>query len=178
MDQAELEAMLGRGPVLGGVLSYLMSSLDRLASAPFAHLAKGGDPISLHHAVEYITANEMTNTIFILHFVDDRAAVRDVNNQLQRRREEEGEKGGGASAESSAGSNFNSEDDGSLLRLFLSPGAMRRELPPPSIPAATAIGAAPDTGAFRFDLAEALQALPSKTRRLVHTVAIIDAFHT
>ena len=161
MDQAELEAMLGRGPVLGGVLSYLMSSLDRLASAPFAHLAKGGDPISLHHAVEYITANEMTNTIFILHFVDDRAAVRDVNVR---------EEIYAADPSEVTANSGGSDDTESLLGMFLCSRAAHGE--------ASAASAGARVGASRFELVDALRALPPKSQRLVHTVAILDAFYT
>jgi hypothetical protein len=70
----ELERLLQK-PVVGKYLKYVMKSLDVLVSTPFCYLAKKSDPISLQLAVHYIVNNELTNNIYILHFVDDRKII-------------------------------------------------------------------------------------------------------
>ncbi len=79
----ELEGILVR-PVMGRALTYLMNSLDNIVSAPFVYLAKGSDPISVHLAVEYICANELSNNIYVVHFVDDSKAIR-LHNTFRNR---------------------------------------------------------------------------------------------
>jgi hypothetical protein len=72
----EMEQIIRRRPFMGKLLNYFMTSLDNITSAPFVYLCKKPDPISIHHAVEYITNNEMTNFIYVVHFVDDRKAIK------------------------------------------------------------------------------------------------------
>jgi hypothetical protein len=72
----EMEQILRKRPMMGKVLKYFMTSLDNITSAPFVYLCKKADPISIHRAVSYISNNEMTNLIYVVHFVDDRKAIR------------------------------------------------------------------------------------------------------
>jgi hypothetical protein len=72
----EMETILAQKPIMGKVLRYFMTSLDNITSAPFVYLCKCPDPISIHRAVDYITNNEMTKVIYVVHFVDDRKAIR------------------------------------------------------------------------------------------------------
>ena len=67
-------------PIRGRMLSYCMKSLDDIVNEPFLYFAKYPDPVSLHLAMEYITNNEQSDTIYIVHFVDDRA----LRKQLQQ----------------------------------------------------------------------------------------------
>ncbi len=50
---------------------------------PFVYFAKRPDPISLHSAMEYVAANEQSDTIYVIHFVDDREACRGEWSELQ-----------------------------------------------------------------------------------------------
>jgi hypothetical protein len=70
----ELQRLLQR-PLIGKYLKYVMKSLDTVVSTPFCYLAKKSDPISLQLAVHYIVNNELTNNIYVLHFVDDRKLI-------------------------------------------------------------------------------------------------------
>jgi hypothetical protein len=72
----EMEQIIRKRPIMGKVLQYFMTSLDNITSAPFVYLCKKPDPISIHRAVSYISNNEMTNLIYVVHFVDDRKAIR------------------------------------------------------------------------------------------------------
>jgi len=56
----------------GRILSCLSKSLDSIVNEPFAVFAKHPNPITLHVAIEYIVQNEQSDSIFIIHFVDDR----------------------------------------------------------------------------------------------------------
>jgi hypothetical protein len=71
----ELETIMSK-QVVGQVLTYFMTSLDAIVSEPFVYLAKGCDPIAVHQVVEYIAANELSNHIFVVHFVDNRRAIK------------------------------------------------------------------------------------------------------
>lgn len=61
-----------RNPLQGKMLEYCIRSLDNIVSEPFVYFAKRPDPISIHTAIEYISNNELTDTIYVIHFVDDR----------------------------------------------------------------------------------------------------------
>ena len=54
------------------ILNTLMTTLDRVVGEPFVYFAKRADPISLHNALQYIIENELSDNIYIVHFVDDR----------------------------------------------------------------------------------------------------------
>jgi hypothetical protein len=84
----EMEQIIRRRPLMGKLLNYFMTSLDNITSAPFVYLCKKPDPISIHHAVEYITNNEMTNFIYVVHFVDDRKAIKMRKAFLNKAREQ------------------------------------------------------------------------------------------
>lgn len=70
----EIQDLLKR-PLVGRHLKYLMQSLDSVVSTPFCYLAKNSDPISLQLAMNYIEANELSNNIYVIHFVDDRKVI-------------------------------------------------------------------------------------------------------
>ena len=61
-----------KNPLRGQLLSYFMKSLDKIVNEPFLYFAKRPDPVSLHLAMEYIANNELNDTIYIVHFADDR----------------------------------------------------------------------------------------------------------
>jgi hypothetical protein len=61
-----------QNPIRGQLLTYFMESLDKIVNEPFLYFAKRPDPVSLHLAMEYIANNEQSDTIFIVHFADDR----------------------------------------------------------------------------------------------------------
>lgn len=54
------------------ILNSLMTTLDQVVGEPFVYFAKRADPISLHNALQYIIENELSDNIYIVHFVDDR----------------------------------------------------------------------------------------------------------
>jgi hypothetical protein len=65
-------------PIRGRLVTYLTQTLDRIVNEPFAYFAKRPDPISLHLAIEYITQNELSDSIYIIHFADDRKLYKDL----------------------------------------------------------------------------------------------------
>lgn len=70
-------------PIRSKLLTAVMSSLDSIVSEPFVYFAKRPDPVSIHMALEYIVANEQSNNIFVVHFVDDRLLCRNVQNEVR-----------------------------------------------------------------------------------------------
>eukprot|EP01039_Chlorochromonas_danica_P009568 gene9568-10575_t len=75
-------------------LRYCLLRVEAIVAQPFAYLCKSADPIALHQALEYVVNNEVSNHIYVVHFVDDRAALC-AHNQLMekldgmKKREEE-----------------------------------------------------------------------------------------
>lgn len=72
-----------KNPVQGNILSYLVKSLDSIVNEPFLYFAKRPDPVSIHMAIEYIVNNEMSDNIFVVHFVDDRKISKDLWKSAQ-----------------------------------------------------------------------------------------------
>ena len=66
------EEIIMNRPIHGKLLSYCMDELDKIVSEPFVYFAKRPDPISIHMAMEYISSNEQSDIIYVIHFVDDR----------------------------------------------------------------------------------------------------------
>jgi hypothetical protein len=84
-DMAEIEAVLRtRAPWLKKLMYHLVSSIDTILSTPFVYLAKGSDPIAVQQAIDYITSNELTNNIIVLHFVDDRKPAK-IHTHVMRK---------------------------------------------------------------------------------------------
>ncbi len=65
-------------------LEYFMESLEQIISTPIVYLSKTLDPASLNLALEYITSNELTNNILIVHFVDDRKYIKTHQQIISR----------------------------------------------------------------------------------------------
>jgi amino acid transporter len=70
-NDSEVQQLLSV-PHVGNVLKHCITALDKLVDTPFVYLAKKADPDSILHAIEYICSNELTNTIYVVHFCDDR----------------------------------------------------------------------------------------------------------
>lgn len=62
-------------------LRYCLLQVEAIVAQPFAYLCKSPDPIALHQALEYIVNNEVSNHIYVIHFIDDRPALY-AHNQL------------------------------------------------------------------------------------------------
>lgn len=62
-------------------LRYCLVQVEAMVAQPFAYLCKSPDPIALHQALEYIVNNEVSNHIYVIHFIDDRPALY-AHNQL------------------------------------------------------------------------------------------------
>eukprot|EP01033_Poteriospumella_lacustris_P001254 gene1254-915_t len=77
----EMDRIIMRRSLTSRVLNYCMKRLDDIVSEPFVYLCKGPDPVAVHLALEYITNNEVTNQIYVVHFVDDRQAMQ-MNNRV------------------------------------------------------------------------------------------------
>ncbi len=181
----ELEKLLRR-PIIGSYLRYLMHSLEQLVSMPFCYLAKTSDPISLQLAVTYIDNNELSNNIYILHFVDDRKAISAFTEYKKQYEAHHGFALDSSSPdleslrsvyptsrriteeEYSSGippvNDIKLPKHGFVLNLFIKPSLLGNE------------GEA--SIASKFSLEAALPALPYETQQLLHNVAILDAFYT
>ena len=72
----ELDAVANNNWLTAWLLSFFMKQLDDILKEPVAYLCKQPNPVSLHLALEYLTDNELTNNIVILHFVDDREVMK------------------------------------------------------------------------------------------------------
>jgi hypothetical protein len=62
-------------------LRFCLLNIETIVAQPFAYLCKSPDPIALHQAIEYIVNNEVSNHIYVIHFVDDRPTLY-AHNQL------------------------------------------------------------------------------------------------
>jgi hypothetical protein len=71
----EIERVLSV-PCMKPFMEYMVRSLDKIVSTPFVYLAKGSNPTAVQQAVQYISNNELTSNIIVLHFVDDRKSAR------------------------------------------------------------------------------------------------------
>lgn len=153
----ELDGIMVR-PILGRMLHYFMSSLDSIVSAPFVYLAKSSDPIAVHQAVEYICANELSNNIYIVHFMDDRKAIRH-HNTFRNRVYKEVRFGRMDKAEADKKCN-------SLLLQMFTDGT------------SSLAGGTGGYDAEHFNLSDGTKGLSTTAKRLVNTVAILDTFYT
>ena len=77
----ELQYVLNHAYV-GPIMRYFMRSIDNIVSLPFIYLSKDSDPIALHTAIKYIDNNELSNNIYVIHFVDDRRVVK-LQSEIQ-----------------------------------------------------------------------------------------------
>lgn len=64
--------------IRGKLLTYFINSLESIVTEPFVYFAKLPDPVTLHLAIEYISRNEQSDNIYIVHFVDDREFSKDL----------------------------------------------------------------------------------------------------
>jgi hypothetical protein len=137
-----------------------MSSLDEIVGTPFVYLAKRSDPINLHAAVEYISSNESTNNIFVVHFVDDRHAI-GVHHKIMRRVNAEVQEGK-ITAQQAASYNA------SLWKQMFQAGS----------PNSTVLQQASADGSMDMSLLRSLKSVSHETQQLVKTVALMDTFFT
>jgi hypothetical protein len=72
----ELDAVIAHNRIAGWMLVSVMKALDGILKEPFAYLCKVPDPMILRMAMEYINNNDLTNYIYLLHFVDDKDVMR------------------------------------------------------------------------------------------------------
>ena len=162
-------------PIVGKMLTYLMDSLDNITSAPFVYLTKSSDPISLHRAVEYITANEMTNHIYVVHFVDDRKAIR-MRKVFNTKAQEQVAAGRIREADALKFSDnllldMFQDDNNNLFRSAFRTDAEGNDDGDDG-------DGGDGTNSNTFSLRLAINTLPPQVQKLVHTVSILDAFYT
>ena len=169
-------------PIVGSLLTWLMDSLDTLTSAPFIYLTKSSNPIDLHRAVQYISANEMSNHIYVVHFVDDRKAIR-LRSVFSERAQEQINLGHLAPTDvDKFGDNLLMhmfQDDANLFSFHGNSQAEDENVT--RARAATyvdAAKAAKEQTHYQFELRNALTCMSADVQKLVHTVAILDAFYT
>lgn len=70
------------------LMSYFMRSLDDIVKEPFVYFAKRPDPVALHRAIQYISDNELSDNIYIVHFIDDRRYCGNIWEQCKSIEEE------------------------------------------------------------------------------------------
>jgi polyhydroxyalkanoate synthesis regulator phasin len=157
---AEMESVL-RVPVLKKVMHHLMSSLDAIVATPFVYLSKGSDPVSLQLAIEYITSNELTSNIIVVHFVDDRKSAT-LHHKVMRRVSSIVEKGEMEKEEAEKYA------DNLLKRTFAGGTSMHSEHEHAS-----------DDGESNvmFDFEDSASLLSENVQQLVKTVSLLDTFH-
>jgi hypothetical protein len=131
------------------LLAYLMKSLDSIVSEPFVYFAKRADPISMHNAVQYICDNELSDNIYIVHFVDDRKIL---NERRSIRRQSIADVKAGDSDD------IDRRFNDLYLHMFMSKGG--------------------DEFDTNFTADRALEVIPLEAHQLVDTVAILGCFFT
>lgn len=201
----DLELILQR-PMIGKYLKYLMKSLDELVSQPFCYLAKHSDPISLQLAINYINNNELSNNIYILHFVDDRKVINafeEYNNEyhhyLHNINNDDHLEQGGIEGENGISTrkrrySFQLPDNGMVLKLLMkSPNKKGGDKDKDNRTSldGTELGSGDNMSdrmmeeekssevsvMNQFTLESCVTTLPTETQQLLQNVAILDAFY-
>ena len=163
------------GKQQGKILSYLSTSLDRIVTQPFGFFAKHPNPISLHIAIEYIVQNEESDSIFIVHFVDDRKFYdthkkcnQDEGEEVFIKESFEDEVSSSVEMKESCGQNghsINNETQSLFLRRMLQHGAT--------------LSCVDDPEGIGLDLLDQHRtALPEEAQQLIDYVAILDTCYT
>lgn len=65
-------------------LLFCMESLEQIIATPVVFLCKSLDPPVLNAAMEYISSNELTNSIMVVHIVDDRKLIKTQQQIVDR----------------------------------------------------------------------------------------------
>lgn len=149
-------------PIRGLVLNYFMESLDKIVEEPFLYFAKRPDPASLHLAMEYISNNELSDTIYVVHFVDDRSIYPKIFDATGAYTVE-------SKLEDVPESTRVSEDDIKYRELLLrNISALRFD----------DVEASNDSSFVRDNLFDSFEPfLPEDARRLAQYVSILDTFY-
>jgi hypothetical protein len=169
----EMDRIIMRRSLTSRVLNYCMKRLDDIVSEPFVYLCKGPDPVAVHLALEYITNNEVTNQIYVVHFVDDRQAMQ-MNNRVVNACKTAGQRHPCPS--DPAVSTEHDDDNEEVMVEHQQKGTalmlrMFTERHPET-------GHDENGGEEGFDLDRVLRMMPSKAKQLMHLVHIIDTFYT
>ncbi len=201
----DLELILQR-PMIGKYLKYLMKSLDELVSQPFCYLAKHSDPISLQLAINYINNNELSNNIYILHFVDDRKVINafeeytnEYHHYLHNINNDDHLEQGGIEGENGISTrkrrySFQLPDNGMVLKLLMkSPNKKGGDKDKDNRTSldGTELGSGDNMSdrmmeeekssevsvMNQFTLESCVTTLPTETQQLLQNVAILDAFY-
>lgn len=188
----DLELILQR-PLVGKYLKYLMKSLDELVSQPFCYLTKHSDPISLQLAINYIDANELSNNIYILHFVDDRKVVNafeEYRNEFNYYLNDAHAPANGAEEGRRRRASFQLPDNGMVLKMLMKPPESNKKkndggkdgrfsLDDTDIGSGEASEekSSEFSVANQFTLDSCVTILPAETQQLLQNVAILDAYY-
>lgn len=179
VEMLELEGVMVN-PLMGRMLTYCMNSLDTILTSPFAFLVKAGDPVSIHLAVEYMYANELSNNIYIIHFVDDRTTLHQENALRKLYATKAATKGISDALSAENIEKFEKHRAGYLLKKFstehrdiISSTATHEELfLDHQEGGATSVMDEKD-----FGLRPALHGLPPNAQKIVRIVSVIDTFY-
>ena len=154
----ELGEVLNK-PLLGPALQNALKALNDVVSEPMVFLAKTDDPLCLHEAIDYVIANELTQHMIVVHFVDDRPVL-DKFVEYTRRLD----------GRQLPPEQYDDKLNKALLKSFMTPLDNTSEA---SAGAAENDGA-PDT----FLLSRAWPVVPGNVFQLIENVAILDAFYS
>lgn len=168
----EMDRIIMRRSLTSRVLNYCMKRLDDMVSEPFVYLCKGPDPVAVHLALEYITNNEVTNQIYVVHFVDDRQAMQ-MNNRVMNAYKAAGKRHPRPS-DPAVGTEHDDNDEVMVKHQQKGTALMLRMFTEKHPEAGHDEKGADDS----FDLDHALRMMPSKAKQLIHLVHIIDTFYT
>ena len=167
-------AYLLRKPGVGWVVSQLLATLNSILSAPFVFLSKGLDPVSLHAAVEYICANESTNVITVLHFVDDTRVV-EKHHQLMLALREDILRGAVSPKQAQI------YQRAALFRLITMPTnnhGWQWSAPSPTNPPNNNNNSGTQATNLEFTLSSAAAALSMDTLQMLDVIAVMDTLYT
>lgn len=168
----EMDRIIMRRSLTSRVLNYCMKRLDDIVSEPFVYLCKGPDPVAVHLALEYITNNEVTNQIYVVHFVDDRQAMQ-MNNRVMNAYKAAAKRHPRPS--DPAVSTEHDDNEEVMVKHQQKGTALMLRMFTEKHPEA---GHDEKGGEEGFDLDHALRMMPSKAKQLMHLVHIIDTFYT
>ena len=174
----ELQGVM-MNPYMERMLVYFMQSLDSILSTPCVFLVKSADPVSIHLAVEYMQANELSNNFIIVHIVDDRHHLWRENTLRKQYRKKMKETGSNSEPAAPA-AGCEELLTHRLLKNFKVSNSFTRmqSLEQLSYDELLLAGQTAATDQNTFPLSEALQALPATAERIVKIVSIIDTFYT
>jgi len=146
-------------PVFGPALQNALKALNDVVSEPMVFLAKTDDPLCLHEAIEYVLANELTQHMVVVHFVDDRPVL-DKFVEYTRRLD----------SRQMPAEQYDEKLNKALLKSFMTPLDNSSE---------ASVGAAANDGApDSFLLSRAWPVVPGNVFQLIENVALLDAFYS